>query len=69
MSQQASRSFSQPASRGLGGAAGESTGHGWSRFGEPIHGTNGGATAEPALQRPEAFEAMEMESEAASRRS
>src|SRR6202021_1654948 len=37
MSQQASRSsFSQPAARGFGGGAGESSAHGWSRFGEPI---------------------------------
>lgn len=41
MSQQMSRGSSQPAARGFGGGAGESAGHGWSRFGEPIHGTNG----------------------------
>jgi hypothetical protein len=47
MSQQASRSsFSQPASRGFGGGAGESAGHGWSRFGEPIHGASGSATGQ-----------------------
>ena len=46
--QQMSRgSFSQSsAARGFGGGAGESAGHGWSRFGEPIHGASGGATGQ-----------------------
>jgi FecR protein len=47
MSQQGSRSsFSQPAARGFGGGAGESAAHGWSRFGEPIHGANATATGQ-----------------------
>ncbi len=39
-------SFSQPAARGFGGGAGESAAHGWSRFGEPIHGASGSATGQ-----------------------
>ena len=45
--QQMSRSnFSSPAGRGgIGGSASEA--HGWSRFGEPIHGTAGGGAVSP----------------------
>lgn len=54
--QQISRgNFSQPAARGFGGGvgggesspgAGAGAAHGWSRFGEPIHGANNGGAAE-----------------------
>lgn len=47
MQQLARTNFSQSASRGFGGAARESAAHGWSRFGEPIHGTTGGYNAGP----------------------
>jgi FecR protein len=45
MQQMSRGSFSSPAgnSRGFGGA-GESGAHGWSRFGEPIHGTSAGGS-------------------------
>jgi FecR protein len=44
--QQISRSnFSSPAGRGAIGGGAE--GHGWSRFGEPIHGTGGSGAASP----------------------
>ena len=45
--QQISRgNFSSPAGRTSGGFGGASeSGHGWSRFGEPIHGTSGGASS------------------------
>jgi hypothetical protein len=43
MEQMSRGNFSQPAGRGFGGASpgAGSAGHGWSRFGEPVHGTNG----------------------------
>ena len=43
MEQMSHSNFSQPAARGFGGTSSGagSAAHGWSRFGEPIHGTNG----------------------------
>jgi FecR protein len=50
MQQMSRGNFSSPAGRGgvgggIGGGASESAAHGWSRFGEPIHGTAGGSAS------------------------
>jgi hypothetical protein len=48
MQQMSRTNFSQPTSRGFGGGTSTGAGaaaHGWSRFGEPIHGASGGGAS------------------------
>jgi hypothetical protein len=46
MQQMSRGNFSSPAGRsGFGGGGSESAAHGWSRFGEPIHGTASGSAS------------------------